>query len=1223
MTNTTRTTFENETTLLSLYNLFKNSGDALRTRQTFNLLKKYQDERFDICFCGHFSAGKSSLLNELMNEDILPTSPIPTSANLVSISHGTPEIQIVYWDGRLVSFKPPYNIEAIKQLAKNGEEVSEIRVKTNANFPPHWGLMDTPGIDSTDPAHQAATEEAVQLSDLIFYVADYNHMQAADNFHFLKSIQALNKPFHIIVTQMDKHHEAEITLKEYKHKVEQGLASWGLHPLTISYVSIYNQKSPINELDQLKQLLYSLQQTAKPSKAIDPAVINDLISAHKEWFKSLDEEKVLEDEKRLENVNTEVLESTIPTFLSKKEQLEEALSHWEQQIQEECARTIKSAILMPYETREAAKAFLEAYQSHFKVGLFSTKNKVEKIRQERLDQFHKRLLEHVMILKTQTADTLSKAIEKLIGKHEEITQATNKLSFTLESSLLVSLIHQGATLSGEYVLQYTEDVSETIKKALRRSVLDILNQLKPTIEQGLSEELQKVETQLLELKDQVEAWQDLEEIKQRQAAYFETVERIERGESALSADELKTVAETLDALDVWTPEQLPKAFRKEPKISGQERNTEDENEGEKEDVSPSVSLNLFHQEKSTDQWITIFDNAAGQLRPLKGFQEYVTSLERKSDRLQHQTFTIALFGAFSAGKSSFANALIGRRILPVSPHPTTATINRILPIDETHKHETAEIQLKNEQDLLREINDILKSFKQSIQEIDELDNVLSKVTDSENERMTFLNAAAAGWKSLKAHFGTVLHVSLEEAHAFIADESKACFVEMANIYYDCDLTRQGLILVDTPGADSINARHTEAAFHYIKNADAILYVTYYNHAFSRADEEFLIQLGRVKDAFELDKMFFLVNAIDLARSTNESDEVKHYVQDRLLSFGIRHPRLYGVSSLLAIRAIEASLTPEQKASLQAQSGIDDFYEDWMDYIQNGLRGQLVAQGVKEIQQVQTLLRDFLDNASLSESKRKALKQQIETEFEKAKQSISANEVSYQTRLNDAIEEYYLYVKKRVVQRFLDEFTRFFNPAVLQRGKTASKKELLTQCLTECLEFLSFDLDQENRATFIRVESFMDRLIHEKQALLSSSLEKIGKSWLLHDKEKQPWKTAHIVSSLLDIDPKIYEPVFKYYKNPKQFFEGNGQKIFREALKEQLSQNIDHITEKNKQTVQSHYNQQWQLRMEELGALNTQDLTTQYQQKLEALESNHEQVTQYQNIAANLARHLQG
>ena len=44
--------------------------------------------------------------------------------------------------------------------------------------------------------------------------------------------------------------------------------------------------------------------------------------------------------------------------------------------------------------------------------------------------------------------------------------------------------------------------------------------------------------------------------------------------------------------------------------------------------------------------------------------------------------------------------------------------------------------------------------------------------------------------------------------------------------------------------------------------------------YSRADREFLIQLGRVKDTFALDKMFFLINAADLAESEEELEMVK-------------------------------------------------------------------------------------------------------------------------------------------------------------------------------------------------------------------------------------------------------------------------------------------------------------------------------------------------------------
>src|SRR5690606_28053866 len=93
---------------------------------------------------------------------------------------------------------------------------------------------------------------------------------------------------------------------------------------------------------------------------------------------------------------------------------------------------------------------------------------------------------------------------------------------------------------------------------------------------------------------------------------------------------------------------------------------------------------------------------------------------------------------------------------------------------------------------------------------------------------------------------------------------------------------------------------TNVAFEYIKNADAIIFVTYYNHAFSQADKDFLTQLGRVKDIFQLDKMFFVVNASDLAKSEEELQLVVEHVERNLLQHQIQSPRIFPLSSQAAL-----------------------------------------------------------------------------------------------------------------------------------------------------------------------------------------------------------------------------------------------------------------------------------------------------------------------------------
>ena len=49
-------------------------------------------------------------------------------------------------------------------------------------------------------------------------------------------------------------------------------------------------------------------------------------------------------------------------------------------------------------------------------------------------------------------------------------------------------------------------------------------------------------------------------------------------------------------------------------------------------------------------------------------------------------------------------------------------------------------------------------------------------------------------------------------------------------------------------------------------------------------------------------MFFIVNAIDLASNEEEAEAVKTFVGDELQKFGIRNPRVHGISSLQALEA---------------------------------------------------------------------------------------------------------------------------------------------------------------------------------------------------------------------------------------------------------------------------------------------------------------------------------
>jgi len=90
--------------MAALYEMFNENKNIQSGDRVKDLAVKLQKQEYSIAFCGHFSAGKSSMINTLMGENILPSSPIPTSANLVKIKSGE-DYAKVYFKEDTLNFK--------------------------------------------------------------------------------------------------------------------------------------------------------------------------------------------------------------------------------------------------------------------------------------------------------------------------------------------------------------------------------------------------------------------------------------------------------------------------------------------------------------------------------------------------------------------------------------------------------------------------------------------------------------------------------------------------------------------------------------------------------------------------------------------------------------------------------------------------------------------------------------------------------------------------------------------------------------------------------------------------------------------------------------------------------------------------------------------------------------------------------------------------------------
>src|SRR5699024_11016973 len=156
-------------------------------------------------FSGLFYVGKSSIMNELLNRDILPKSPITTSANMVKITSGDGVAKVYFKEDDPVQYKEPYNIDRIKDYYMNRDTIRQIEInKSHKMLPPVRVINDTPGIDAADEADRLMTESAMHLIDQLYYVMDYNHVQSEVNLYFLQEMQKQSVPIYIVINQVDK-----------------------------------------------------------------------------------------------------------------------------------------------------------------------------------------------------------------------------------------------------------------------------------------------------------------------------------------------------------------------------------------------------------------------------------------------------------------------------------------------------------------------------------------------------------------------------------------------------------------------------------------------------------------------------------------------------------------------------------------------------------------------------------------------------------------------------------------------------------------------------------------------------------------------------------------------------------------------------------------------------------------------------------------------------------
>ncbi|QFK71751.1 hypothetical protein F7984_11190 [Pradoshia sp. D12] len=1123
--------------LYAIYKYFEQDGDQVRAQKTIDIMNKVNDNEYSLAFCGHFSAGKSTLINYILKQPILPSSPIPTSANIVKIRSGNGEARVTLNDQKCLIFQPPIDFNKIKEFAKNGGSIQKIDLMIQ-NFPyaGNLVLLDTPGIDSTDEAHELSTASSFHLADAVFYVTDYNHIQSEINFQFTRDLARMGKRIYVIINQIDKHQEDELSFTSLKQSVKQAFKDWDIPVEEFFFTTMKAEDHPFNQAHRVTEKIAELAGIA-PAYDVN-SLLNHLITEHLNWKEADSNQARNHLEQKLHDKQNHHLLEIIDSAEKFSKSIINFREHEEDIFDEQIGLIIENSNITPYESRELAKSYLESKVTSFKVGRIFGKSKKEQEKETRKANL-------IQNIKQQTESTilwnLNEYFQRMMndypGQKQESQNIIQSFDYDIPYETIIE-VDQLASVTSDLVLNFSKDLASSIKKAAGKQALTLFNTLVSQWEEEREQRLTQVKEELKSDHFILHIWQDWQVQLTNQRSYKDKIM------NELTKRSRYTITEVMEYLQSQQIEgSIVEMDIKEVK-----------------DIEPEPKPELIAKKVETAQSIYTSEQVALKLQKasqalnhLPGLEKLAQELKNRADSLMNQTYTLALFGAFSAGKSSFANALLGANVLPVSPNPTTAVINRILPPTGIHKHGTATIHAKTETMLLDDLNELWYEDGLKVQDLamarKQAQTMLKKQSYALGLKVSFLEAFLKGIDSFEENIGKSFAVSLEEFSVYATDETKSCFIERIDLYYDCDLTRKGVILVDTPGADSVNARHTGTSFNYIKHSDAICFITYYNHPFARADRNFLDQLGRVKDSFSMDKMFFLLNAADLAENLEERKVVEDYLRSELQTSGIHHPRIYPISSRAALQQRTEELNSGNEAYIELFS---HFESAFYSFIQEELKGILVNAAMLDLDKALQLTSRLVELSNETEEQKTKRRVQLHENWERVLAILNEKRFTHEmARMKQETEELIHYSKQRINLNFPNYFKEFFNPGTLK-----DHRQSLLACTNRLLDQVRIELANEIQATSLRLEVMVKKTMHDTYVQLVQEIQTIHKDWSFSEPKSDLQNEYNTDRALLNLTADDFKEELRLFKGTQHFFEKNGRKPMADAFLEKLNDYLD-------------------------------------------------------------------
>jgi GTPase SAR1 family protein len=233
-------------------------GDAKIEESLDEIAEKLAGNRFHLVVLGQFKRGKSTFINSLLGDKVLPTSVVPLTSVVTLIKHGEREtVEVLFTNGQRETISrdqlPDY-------VTERGNPANEKNVKhVEVSYPSDYlkdgvFIIDTPGVGSTFENNTEMTYNYLPKVDAALFLLAVDPPISQSEIFFLKDVKQYVEKIFFIQNKIDymEEEERQESMVFSKQVIEEAISADGIRIYPLS-AKLALEAKRANSKDRLKE----------------------------------------------------------------------------------------------------------------------------------------------------------------------------------------------------------------------------------------------------------------------------------------------------------------------------------------------------------------------------------------------------------------------------------------------------------------------------------------------------------------------------------------------------------------------------------------------------------------------------------------------------------------------------------------------------------------------------------------------------------------------------------------------------------------------------------------------------------------------------------------------------------------------------------------------------------------------------------------------------------